>query len=380
MSRASPYKGVNMRPVVLYIDDHHAYQSRLTRRLDSLSGGAYEIAAIRITHEIELRNAVGALAQHMIRRITVALGPRHISLNAILDLLPELTIRINFCERENDERADTPSFASRKQQKDTRRKFRSDRRMDNDAREGVMEIRTVSRFGRVTEIDAIIRRHITVGPPVRDAGNLHSNSIGTHLSFSHKAGTRITRYVIGKERALGHTVVYLPIKPLYKIEGRFRRGSGLTFGDLIYRFSEGDFPDINDMGQWLYMHENGYYTVTLPERSDDLITCDIGTLKQITNAWRDYTHTRSQPTTSWIDIEGMPLCDVLELAVLCDFIYVDAPVGNADKEAVARRELGLFMAQLPKECVILELPHGNRSLTETNHSNQLKESHIASRL
>ena len=84
-----------------------------------------------------------------------------------------------------------------------------------------MEIRTVSRFGRVTEIDAIIRRHITVGPPVRDAGNLHSNSIGTHLSFSHKAGTRITRYVIGKERALGHTVVYLPIKPLYKIEGAF---------------------------------------------------------------------------------------------------------------------------------------------------------------
>ena len=52
----------------------------------------------------------------------------------------------------------------------------------------------------------------------------------------------------------------------------------------------------------------------------------------------------------------MPLDRVLALAVLCDFIYVDAPEGKSDKYSVARRELGLFMAKLPGECRILELP------------------------
>ncbi len=367
-----------MRPFVLYIDDHRDYQSRLARRLGSLSGGTYEIAAVHITREAEIRNAVRALPQETLCRVAVSLGPRHISIETMRDLLPELAIRINFCEREDEENSDASSFFSHTFQENLRHDTRSHRRKNRDKKEKMTDTHTVSRFARASEIDAIIRRHLTAGDPALIVEDGHTNTIGTHLSFSHETGTRITRHVIGSEQALGRTVIYLPIKPLYKIESRFRRGHGLTFGDLIYRFSEEDIPDINEMGQWLYMHEDGYYTASLPERSDDLITCDIGTLRQITIAWRDYTRTRSQPTTTWVDIEGMPLCDVLELAVLCDFIYVDAPVGSSDKEAVARRELGLFMAQLPRECRILEIPRGRQSCTEFDHSDHRKELHVAS--
>lgn len=365
-----------MRPVVLYFDDHHDYQARLVRRLHSLSYDVYEVVAMPATHETAIFNALKSMTKDTLDRVTVALLPRHISLETLSDQPHKLTVCIKLCERGKENNTNESSFCSREHQTSISRPIQSDIRIN----EKTTKVYVVSRFTRASEIDAIIRRHLIVGTSALTALHQHSNSIGTHLSFSHEASTRVTRYVIGKEQSCGHTVIYLPIKPLYKMESRFRRSHGLTIGDLIYRFSEGDIPEISDMGQWLYMHEAGYYTYALPERSDDLITCDIGTLRQITNAWRDYTHTRSQPTTSWIDIEGMPLCKILELAVLCDFIYVDAPIGHSDKEGIARRELGLFMAQLPKECRILELPHGRRPFAEVNHRDHDKESNIASKL
>ncbi len=354
-----------MRPIVLYIDDHRDYQRRLTRRLQSLSGDAYEIIAVQGDEESVIFGSVDALAREALRRITVTICPRHLAIETLLDRFHALNLHIYLCESGSEEH-DTAMCASRDYQPKTSCEIRRDTGADNHGDEKKTECRTVSRFVRASQIDAMIRRYISSDKSSHDTECHHDNGIGMHLSFSHEMGTRVTRYVIGREQAHGHTVIYLPIKPLYKIEDRFRRSQGLTFGDLIYRFSVGDIPDISEMGRWLYMHEKGYYTCSMPERSDDLITCDINTLRQIVNAWRDYTHTRSQPTTTWIDMEGMPLGDVLAIAVLCDFLYVDAPAGNSDKEIVAQRELGLFMAKLPQECRILELPHRRRPIMETN--------------
>ena len=369
-----------MRPVVLYIDDHRDYQLRLSRRLHSLSGGAYEVVTITVNDEREIGSAVDTLAHEIRRRITVFLCPGYLAAESVLDRLQALTLLANLCEHESEKEIETRSNISRGHQAKRDHDIRRDFRTDNLERQKTIEILSISRFMRTSQIDAVIRPYLVADKPSYATGSNRSNSVGTHLSFSHETGTRITRYVIGREQTLGHTVIYLPVKPLYKIEHRFRRGHGLTFGDLIYRFSVGDIPEIGEMGKWLYMHEDGYYTCSLPERSDDLITCDINTLRQITNAWCDYTRTRSQTTTSWIDIEGMPLGDVLALAVLCDFVYVDAPVGNSDKELVAQRELGLFLAKLPKECRILELPHRHQPLKEINHIIRGKESAIASGL
>ncbi|MBP6137074.1 MAG: hypothetical protein KA485_00890 [Clostridia bacterium] len=357
-----------MRPVVLYIDDHRDYQFRLTGRLRSLSDIAYEIVPITVNDGQVIRSAVvEPLTRETLQRVAVTLCPRHFALDAILDLLPSLSVHVDLCERGSEEEIGASAFFPREHQTNTDRNIPCDHH-------------TVSRFTRASHIDAMIRSYLAVkGSPHTPDGH-HSSGIGTHLSFSHEMSMRVTRYVIDREQALGHTVIYLPIKPLYKIENRFRRGQGQTFGDLIYRFSVGDIPETGEMGRWLYMHEDGYYTCALPERSDDLITCDIDTLRQITNAWREYTHSRSEPTTSWIDIEGMPLDRVLALAVLCDFIYVDAPEGKSDKYSVARRELGLFMAKLPGECRILELPHRRRSLKKNEYVNRGKEPDIASEL
>lgn len=369
-----------MKPVVLYIDDHRDYQLRLSRRLRSLSGGAYEVVTLTVNDEREISSAVDALAHEIRRRITVSLCPGNLAVKPALDQLQALTLNVTLCEHEREKEIETRSNISRGHQAERDRDIRCDTRINNLERQKTIDILSISRFVRASQIDAKIRPYLVSDKPSHTSFSNRSNSIGTHLSFSHETGTRITRYVIGKEQARGHTVIYLPIKPLYQIEHCFRRGHGLTFGDLIYRFSVGDIPEIGDMGKWLYMHEDGFYTCSLPERSDDLITCEIGTLRQIINAWREYTRTRSQPTTSWIDMEGMPLSDVLALSVLCDFVYVDAPVGNSDKELVAQRELGLFLAKLPKECRILELPQRHQPLKEIDHISHGKESVIASGL
>jgi hypothetical protein len=369
-------EGADMRPVVLYIDDHRGYQSRLSRRLRSLSDGAYEVISIGAEDAREKLSAVDAFAQETLRRIVVSIAPQSLPVETTLAHLHALALHINLCESENKEGADTPSCLSRECPAERDCNVRT----DNLMRAKPLETLSVSRFVRASHMDAIIRRYLTADNPSLSTGTQCANSIGTHLSFSHEAGTRVTRYVIGREQSLGHTVIYLPIKPLYQIENSFRRGHGLTFGDLIYRFSVGDIPEVNDMGRWLYMHEDGYYTCSMPERSDDMITCDIGTLRQITHAWREYTHTRSQPTTLWVDMEGLPLGDILSLSVLCDFIYVDAPVGNSDKELVAQRELGLFLAKLPHECRILELPHRRQTLKEIDHITYSEVPGIASEL
>ncbi len=356
-----------MRPVALYIDDHRDYQWRLSRRLRSLSDETYDVLAIDVKYNRDVRVAVvESLTREIRNRVTAILCPQHLAVRTLPDHLPALAVHINLCERMSEDEVETCAQRSRKRQSETERR-------------GTYDIRHISRFAQASQIDATIRRHLPVRE-LSDNSSGHRNSIGTHLSFSHETGTRVTRYVIGREQALGHTVIYLPIKPLYKIEYSFRRSHGLTCGDLIYRFTVGDIPDTEDMGRWLYMHEDGYYTCSMPERSDDLITCDIDTLRRITHAWRAYTHARSHPTTTWIDIEGMPLGDVLSLAILCDFIYIDAPTGKSDKEAVARRELGLFMAKLPGECRILELPHRREPLREVEHISLSQESDIAAEL
>lgn len=375
-----------MRPVVFIADKHRAYLSRLEMRLRSLANTTYDVLAVFANNESEMLFSLMGLQREVRDRIAITIYPDEMKIADVLQEFPSSIYLISLCENTRDEHDKEEIFPLNSKalektfgKENLIRSSSIDVEIVSDKRRTVT-IKKVPRFTRAQRFDAIIREYLMLSID-KHAIETHSlNSIGTHLSFSQEMGNRITKYVIGKEQTAGHTVIYFPIKPLYLVEDRFRRGHGKTIGDLIYRFSAGDVPEINDLGQWLYMHENGYYTFSLPERSDDIISSDISTLKQIINLLREYTHTRSQPTTSWIDIDGLPLSKTLELAVLCDFLYVDAPVGTKDKEEVARRELALFMAKLPKECIILELPKHRPSQVVKHRDQDEKEWNLASEL
>jgi len=376
-----------MKPVVLIADEHIHFLTRLAERLRALAENAYEVRMIPSAGESDILFSVKGLQRDLRLRVAVFLYPNHLPIASILSELPGHVCLLGLCENMRDgttEEIAQPLFRAMIETETNAPHAKLPHHTDQPPgceKHGAVKIGMIPRFTRARKIDRIIRSCLSGEEVIPPGGKSSACRIGTHLSFSEDAGSRVTRYLIRKEKSLGHTVVYLPIKPLYQIDDRFRRGCGQTIGDLICRLSTGDIPGIENFGKWLYMHESGYYTFSMPERSDDIITCDINTLRQIIGLLRDYTHSRTQPTTSWIDIGCLPLAKVLELAVLCDFLYVDAPSGPTDKEEAARRELGLFMARLPKSCDILELPrHRHRGAAENGCISSRGEPSFASEL
>ena len=217
--------------------------------------------------------------------------------------------------------------------------------------------RTVPRFGGARRIDRMIRHHLS-DQLDRSAPGTGQRYLGCHLSFSQDKGEFITRHVISKEMESGKQVVYLPIKPLYLLSDDFRRGPGQTAGDLLCLIASGDLPQARDLGHWLYLHEDGYMTFRLPDRADDLTACDSEYLKQLVHLCGSYARACTEPTMVWLDTAGLLLGKLSSIAVLCDHIYVDIPPGDSPAALMARRELGIFLAALPKSCAILEHPAG----------------------
>lgn len=213
---------------------------------------------------------------------------------------------------------------------------------------------TVPRFGGARLADQVIRRHLPAQAG-RNAGP-GLQHLGCHLSFSPDRGGLITRFVMKKEMESGRQLVYLPIKPLYLLEDSFRRGPGQTAGDLLCRIAAGDLPDARDLGRWLYLHEGGYLTFRLPDRADDLVACDTECLKQLVHLCGLYARACTEPTMVWLDTAGLLLDKLQAIAVLCDHLYIDIPQGDSSAALMARRELGIFLAALPRTCAILEQP------------------------
>ncbi len=219
--------------------------------------------------------------------------------------------------------------------------------------DGISE--AVPRYGGARRIDRIIRHHLSdrIDRPVSGSDLRY---LGCHLSFSPDKGEFITRRIIKQEMEKGRQVVYLPVKPLYLLADSFRRGPGQTAGDLLCLIAAGDLPDSRDLGYWLYLHESGYLTFRLPERADDLITCDTNTLKQLVHLCGSYARTCKEDTMVWLDTAGLFLDKLQAIALLCDHIYIDIPPGDSSAALMARRELGIFLAALPQSCAILEHP------------------------
>ena len=214
---------------------------------------------------------------------------------------------------------------------------------------------SVPRYAGAGEMDRIIRQHLP-DRGGRRRSRTSSCRLGCHLSFSVSSGPRFNAHVFDREMAAGKRLIYLPLKPLFRMTDSFRRGPEVTLGDLLCLIAAGEPPDARGLGTWLYLHERGYFTFRLPDRADDLVSCDRQDLKVLVGLLADYAASGIEPTVVWIDPEGLFLDKLLAIAVLCDFIYIEVPDGKSSASALAKRELSLFLADLPKSCVILELP------------------------
>ncbi len=219
---------------------------------------------------------------------------------------------------------------------------------------------SVPRYGGAGRMDRVIREHLP-DRGVRRKSRAGKCQLGCHLSFSPTSGSRFNSHVLDREMAAGKRLIYLPLKALFRMSDSFRRGPEANLGDLLCLIAAGEAPDARGLGTWLYLHERGYFTFRLPDRADDLIACDTKHLKVLVDLLLDYASSGAEPTVVWIDSEGLFLEKLLAIAVLCDFIYVEVPDGRSSASAVAKRELSLFLADLPKSCKILELPGKSRS-------------------
>lgn len=207
------------------------------------------------------------------------------------------------------------------------------------------------RFAGARALDQAIRDRL--GDRLGQEG-LHQ--IGCHLSFSEARGQTLTAYVIDQAITQGKRLIYLPLKPLYKIRDSFRRGPEANLGDLLCQIDSGNPPPAKDLGLWLYMHEKGYFTFRLPERAHDLTDCGAGQLQQLIALIADHLATDLEPTLLWLDTQDLSLEKLTPLACLCNLVYVDIPQGASSAATLARRELSLFLASLPPSCAILEGP------------------------
>ncbi|HZK42443.1 MAG TPA: hypothetical protein VFD14_05645, partial [Clostridia bacterium] len=178
--------------------------------------------------------------------------------------------------------------------------------------------------------------------------------MGCQLAFSEAAGQALTAHLMAKEMAQGRRLIYLPIKPLYKISDPFRRGPEASLGDLLCLMASGNPPPARELGLWLYLHEKGYFTFRLPERADDLTACDLALLKDLVGLVKAYAAASPEPTVTWLDSQDLPLDKLSALAGLCDFVYVHVPQQESSAARLAKRELSLFLAQLPSTCAIYE--------------------------
>ncbi len=209
------------------------------------------------------------------------------------------------------------------------------------------------RFSGAPLLDQAIRERIKdkLGGPEADQGLAR---MGCQLAFSEAAGQALTAHLMAREMALGKRLIYLPIKPLYKISDPFRRGPEASLGDLLCLMASGNPPPARELGLWLYLHEKGYFTFRLPERADDLTACDLALLKDLVGLVKAYAASGSEPTVIWIDSQDLPLEKLSALAGLCDFVYVHVPQEESSAARLAKRELSLFLAQLPSSCAIYE--------------------------
>ncbi|NLC89301.1 MAG: hypothetical protein GX681_04480 [Clostridiaceae bacterium] len=179
-------------------------------------------------------------------------------------------------------------------------------------------------------------------------------SLGCLFFFSRSERIKASACLLTSGKRKAHDMIYLPLMPLYDMAYPFRTGSRQTLGDLLLTIKNGRIPDHEELGSYLYLHDDGYYTFPCPNRADDLICADTRSLRELIVMLKKYLGTRAAPAHSLIEAAGLTLEKHAMLAALCDYVVIETPAKTTDAALMAQQELAIFLSKLPSSCEIYE--------------------------
>ena len=183
-------------------------------------------------------------------------------------------------------------------------------------------------------------------------GRKESDSPGLHLLFCAEPGgyrPDLSRQRLSSMIQLSETVIYLPLMPTYKMSCVMPSGKGLNLSDLLLRLLANDVEP-GQLGHYLQPHPDGYLQFRPPDCSDDLTTCSIEMLRQMTVILRNYLQQSAGRTSALIDCADLPLASLAAVAVLCNSCEFILPERDCFATWAAHAEVGRILAELPPEC------------------------------
>ncbi|NLV99526.1 MAG: hypothetical protein GX034_07000 [Clostridiaceae bacterium] len=182
-------------------------------------------------------------------------------------------------------------------------------------------------------------------------------SLGCLFFFSRRERIKASVSILKSGKRKAHDMIYLPLMPLYDMAYPFRTGSRQTLGDLLLTIKNGRLPEHEEVGNYLYLHNDGYYTFPCPNRADDLICADQRSLRELILLLRKYLETRTAPAHALLEPSGLTLEKHAMLAALCDYVVIETPTKTTDAALMAQQELAIFLSKLPSSCEIYESSH-----------------------
>ncbi|MDD2426958.1 MAG: hypothetical protein PHR78_00410 [Eubacteriales bacterium] len=334
-----------MKAVILIVENRTAYRERLMAGLQQ--SGDYEVVAAANIRE------VNKLDEDKFNRVALILTSEFFS-DPLASIFPG-TLRLEFTDKPQDDSAKklhlyVPEIVRQGQ-------FYLSRHSSITYIREIIASILIQPLAARKEEKAEFSAQISDQSESETFTTQADHSLGSLLFFSRderiKASTTILRS--GKKKA--HDMIYLPLMPLYDMAFSFRSGGSQTLGDLLLMLKSGRAPEHEDLGSYLYLHNDGYYTFTCPNRADDLICADKRSLRELIVLLRKYLETRAAPTHSLIEISGLTLEKHAMIAALCDYVVIETPTKTTSAALIAQQELALFLSKLPGSCEIYESQH-----------------------
>lgn len=166
------------------------------------------------------------------------------------------------------------------------------------------------------------------------------------LAFNRERRDAFINAELRHHIARGDTVYYLPLLPTYLISNDVVVAEGDTLADLLLILTTDENVDDNRLGHIFIRHPDGYFMPRLPERADDLITAELGTLQKLMRLMRQRIDRMGQDHVAILCVDSFPLEVVATLAMYVDRITIDPPLN----EERFHHEWAIVAQDLPTSC------------------------------
>lgn len=175
------------------------------------------------------------------------------------------------------------------------------------------------------------------------------------LSFDRESRDRWLSDLLEARIEDGGETYFLPLMPIFLVPDLEIQKTGETLSDFLLALDADPKTDVNALGRCFFRHSKGYLTPRLPERSDDLITAEPSLLLALLKKLRERISLSGEGTLGIVVCDGLPLSTVAELAGAADRLWIDPSGGASSSSTLARREIGILLADIPSSCRVYEI-------------------------